>query len=171
VNRQEVTLIQVVRCFERSVAFMREQVADLSDEDLLLQPAGAPNHGAWTIGHVIHSCHEIARILGALAWLPDDWEARFGYGSSPHDVSPSSDVSKVVLLGSLSEAGERLCDALQRAGGDQLGAALPGEGGGAAFATVGDAVVQIVCAHTAFHAGQLAAWRRAIGKKPVGVFV
>lgn len=164
-------MAQVVRCFERSVVFMRAQLADLSDEDLLLQPAGAPNNGAWTIGHVIHSCHEIARLVGAAAWLPGDWESRFGYGSSPHGLSSSSDVSKVVLLAALAAAGERLCDALLRAEGDRLAAALPNDAGAAVFATVGDAVVQIVCAHTAFHAGQLAAWRRAIGRVPSGVFI
>ncbi len=37
--------------------------------------------------------------------------------------------------------------------------------------TLGDALLQIVSAHTAFHAGQLAAWRRAIGRPPVGAFI
>jgi uncharacterized damage-inducible protein DinB len=39
------------------------------------------------------------------------------------------------------------------------------------FATTAEALLQIVSAHTAYHAGQLAAWRRAIGREPVGVFI
>ena len=105
---------ELVGSFDRSLAFMRELIADLSDEEMVLQPPGVPNHAAWTLGHVIHSCQAIAGELGVVPWLPDDWEI------------------------------------------------LP---------TLGDALLQVVSAHTAFHAGQLAAWRRAIGRPPVGVFV
>lgn len=167
----EATITAVIRCVRRSEAFLREQVADLSDEELLLQPAGAPNNAAWTLGHVILSCHELAALLGAAAWLPEQWESRFGYGSLPSQVSGSHDVSRAALLASLAEASERLCDALQRAGGDRLGEAVADEASRAVFATTADAVVQVVCAHTAFHAGQLAAWRRAIGRQPAGAFV
>jgi uncharacterized damage-inducible protein DinB len=168
--REDPSIAALICCFASTVAFMQEQVADLSDEELLLQPAGAPNHAAWTLGHVVHSCHEIARILGADAWLPDDWEARFGYGSSPLNLSASPGLSRSALLAALSDASQRLRAALLECG-NRFGEALPGETSGNALPTVGDAVVQVVCAHTAFHAGQLAAWRRAIGKKPVGVFV
>lgn len=33
--------------------------------------------------------------------------------------------------------------------------------------TLGHALLQVVAAHSAFHAGQLALWRGAIGKAPV----
>ena len=58
---------ELVSCFDRSVAFMRELVADLSDEEMILQPPGVPNHAAWTLGHVIHSCQAIAGELGGAA--------------------------------------------------------------------------------------------------------
>ncbi|OHB80506.1 MAG: hypothetical protein A2W31_00740 [Planctomycetes bacterium RBG_16_64_10] len=65
-------------CFERTVAFIQESVADLSDEDIVLQPPGMPNHAAWTLGHVIHSCQAMAGELGVAPWLPSDWESQFG---------------------------------------------------------------------------------------------
>jgi uncharacterized damage-inducible protein DinB len=37
--------------------------------------------------------------------------------------------------------------------------------------TKGHAILQVVAAHTAYHAGQLAVWRRAIGRPPNGVFL
>ena len=40
-----------------------------------------------------------------------------------------------------------------------------------AFPTLGDVLLQVVVGHTAYHAGQLAVWRRAIGKDSAGVFV
>ncbi len=35
----------------------------------------------------------------------------------------------------------------------------------------GHALLQVIAAHTAYHAGELAVWRRAIGRQPVGVFL
>jgi hypothetical protein len=57
-------VLELVSCFEKTVAFTKESVADLSDEDLVLQPSGVPNHAAWTLGHIIHSCQAIAGELG-----------------------------------------------------------------------------------------------------------
>jgi len=76
-------ITQLVATLDRTLAFIREQVADLPDEEMVRQPAGVPNHAAWTIGHVIYSCQEMAAELGTESWLPADWESNFGYGSSP----------------------------------------------------------------------------------------
>lgn len=169
--RSKGMIEELVGCFDRTMAFMQEQVADLSDQDLLLQPAGVPNHAAWTLGHVIHSCHAIAGMLGASQWLPDDWESRFGYGSAPDRLSLSPDVTKAALLTLLRDASERLREVLLAAGDDRLRDALPDEAGRNVLPTLGDALLQVVLAHTAFHAGQLAVWRRAIGRRPAGVFI
>jgi hypothetical protein len=37
--------------------------------------------------------------------------------------------------------------------------------------TVASVELQVLAAHTAFHAGRWAAWRRAIGRRHVGMFV
>jgi hypothetical protein len=87
---------ELVGSFDRSLTFMRGLVADLSDEEMVLQPPGAPNHAAWTLGHVIHSCQAIAAELGVVPWLPHDWEARFGYGSAPAAAAGSSPVGVFV---------------------------------------------------------------------------
>jgi uncharacterized damage-inducible protein DinB len=160
---------ELVGSFERSLAFMREAIADLSDEELLLQPPGVPNHAAWTLGHVIHSCQAIAGELGVAPWLPDDWEARFGYGSSPADAPASQ--GKAALLATLADASNRLRTVLLMTDESRLKDPLPDEKTREILPTIGDALLQVVSAHTAFHAGQLAAWRRAIGRPSAGVFV
>jgi len=162
---------ELVGSFDRSLAFMRGLIADLPDEELVLQPPGAPNHAAWTLGHVIHSCQAIAGELGVPPWLPDDWEARFGYGSAPAAAADSGDSCKVVLLAALADAAERLRTVLLATDESRLKDPLPDEKAREILPTLGDALLQVVSAHTAFHAGQLAAWRRAIGRPPVGVFV
>ena len=162
-------LPQLVASFDHAVAFIEDQVADLSDEELRLQPPGAPNHAAWTVGHVVHSCQEIAGEIGVERWLPGDWEARFGYGSMPAPDG-STAVSKAALLAALHDARDRLRVALGALDARALAAPLPHDEARHLFPTLGHALLQVVVAHTAFHAGQLAAWRRAIGRAPVGVF-
>ena len=170
-RREGGMIPELVRSFDRSLAYMRELVADLSDEDLILQPPGVPNHAAWTLGHVIHSCQAMAGELGVARWLPDDWEPRFGYGSTPCGTLAPQGSGKAPLLASLAAAGDRLRSALLDTDESRLREPLRDERAREALPTLGDALLQVVAAHTAFHAGQLAAWRRAIGRAPVGVFV
>lgn len=162
---------ELVGCLDRTTAYIRTLVEDLTDEEMTLQPPGVPNHAAWTLGHVIHSWRAIAGELGVRSWLPDDWESFFGYGSSPADVCGSGHGSKAVLVARLVDASNRLRAALLEAGEDGLLEPLPDATSREIFATTGDALLQVVAAHTAFHAGQLAAWRRAIGRAPAGVFI
>ena len=162
---------ELIGSLDRSLAFIRDLVADLSDEEMILQPAGAPNHAVWTLGHVIHSCQAIAGELGVEPWLPGNWETRFGYGSTPAPGADSGDSCKARLLFSLADAGDRLRAVLLATDESRLKDPLPDERVREILPTLGDALLQIVAAHTAFHAGQLAAWRRAIGRPPAGIFV
>ncbi len=164
-------IAELVGCFDRTLVFMRNMVADLSDEEMVLQPAGAPNHAAWTLGHVIHSCEAVAAELGVSPWLADDWERLFGYGSLPKEVTGSPHSSKAALLACLVEASGRLRAALASIEESRLADPLPDVKTREILPTIGDALLQVLCAHTAYHAGQLAAWRRAIGREPVGVFI
>lgn len=161
---------ELVSCFERTLAFIQDSVADLSDEDIVLQPPGVPNHAAWTLGHLIHSCQAMAAELGVEPWLPSEWESKFGYGSSPAAVV-SQHPGKVALLAALEEASQRLLTALRQMDETALVEPLPDEKVRDMLPTKGHALLQVVAAHTAFHAGQLAVWRRAIGRRPVGVFI
>ncbi len=61
--------------------------------------------------------------------------------------------------------------ALLNAGPVDLAKPLPDENVSELLPTVGHALLQVIAGHTAFHAGQLAAWRCAIGKRPVGEFI
>lgn len=162
---------ELVSSFDLTIAFMQRLVADLSDEEMIMQPSGVPNHAVWTLGHVIHSCQAIAGELGVRPWLAEDWESYFGYGSSPNDVITLPHLSKPLLLASFAEASDRLRTALLATDESRLLEPLPDAKACEILPTVGHALLQVVSAHTAFHAGQLAVWRRAIGRAPVGVFI
>jgi hypothetical protein len=99
---------ELVSSFQRSLAFMRELVVDLSDEEMVLQPPGVPNRAVWTLVPVVYSCQAIVGKLGVAPWLPDDWESRFGHGSSPDTAPASLGSSKAAMLATRADAGNRL---------------------------------------------------------------
>jgi len=163
-------ITQMTGTLEYTLDFIRQQIADLSDEELVLQPTGAPNHAAWTLGHIILSCQAIVIELGKEANSSAEWEARFGYGTRPNPTV-SENLSKSELLADLAETSDRLQATIQALDTRFLDGP-PSEGEmRKMFPTKGHELMQVVVAHTAYHAGQLAAWRRAIGRAPVGVFV
>ena len=159
-------MTELVDTFESTVKFIEQSVADLSEQQMVEQPIGVPNHGTWTLGHVIYSCQGMAAELGVEPWLADDWESTFGYGSEPSsDLSHYPEKSEMLTL--LADAASRLRQVLLAADVSVVSKPLPDE----TMPTMGHVLLQVVVAHTAFHAGQLAAWRRAIGKHSVAVFV
>lgn len=161
---------EMLYSLDLSVAFILQQVADLSDEDLMEEQPRAANHAGWTLGHIIYGLQTMVEELGGEPWLSNDWESLFAFGSSPSLVK-SDRFSKISLVGALTNAYERLRAALLETGESALGEPYPDEETRKRIPTLGHAFIQIVVAHTAYHAGQLAAWRRAIGRPPVGVFM
>jgi hypothetical protein len=157
---------ELIRTFDYMLDFVTKSVADLSEEEMVQQPPTVPNHGTWTLGHLIFSCQGIAVELGADQWLPNGWESTFGYGSTP-----SSELSlyrnKSEMLSLLADAASRLRQMLRDADESDLNQSLPD----ATLSSMGHLLMQVVVAHTAYHAGQLAVWRRAIGKPSVSVFI
>lgn len=157
---------EMIRALEYTVRFLDQSVGDLSEEEMVEQAPGMPNHATWTLGHIIHACHAMAAELGADPWLPEDWESVFGYGSIPlPEVKEYPGKAEMQSL--LADASTRLCDALRSAGASALGRRLEDED----FPTMGHILLQVIVAHTAYHAGQLSVWRRAMGKESVAVFV
>ena len=68
---------ELVHTFETTVKFIEQSVADLTEQKMVEQPTGVPNHAMWTRGHIICSCQGVAAELGAEQWLPDHWEIGF----------------------------------------------------------------------------------------------
>jgi hypothetical protein len=156
---------EMIHTFEATARFMEQSVEDLSDEEMVAKPSGVPNHATWTFGHIVVSCQGMAMELGAAPWLPEDWESLFGYGSTPGSggIYPKKEELRALL----ADATRRLCDTLRGLDPSVLTRELSDDD----FPTMGHLLLQVVVAHTAYHAGQLSVWRRALGKDPVAVFV
>jgi hypothetical protein len=156
----------MVHTLETSLDFVSKCVTDIPDDRMVEQPPGVPNHGTWTLGHLAVSCEGMAKEIGAKAWLPEDWEKTFGYQSTPHGDRVRYP-EKSEMLAVLKDSGERLGQTLRAADDATVKKALPDE----SLPTMAHCLMQVVVAHTAFHVGQLAAWRRAIGFESAGVYV
>src|SRR5687768_9545859 len=134
---------EILRGYARTLDHLRRLVADVPDADLARQPAGVVNHPAWVIGHLTHSCQAIGEELGLAAWLPADWESRFGTGSTPvgrRGAYPSKDE----LLAALADGQRRVEDGLRALGEDGLARPLPDARYRAAFPTIGDAALHVL---------------------------
>jgi hypothetical protein len=157
---------ELINTFKSTLKFMEKSVADLTEDEMVEQLKGILVHAMWTFGHIILSCQGIAMELGVEPWLPDEWESDYGYGSKPH-TDRLNYPNKSELLLHLTESKNRLCEAMLNMDASVLAKKLPDE----TLPTMGHLLFQVVVAHTAYHAGQLAVWRRAMGKQSVGVFV
>jgi len=162
---------ELVASFDRTTDYVRELVRDVSEEGMVQQPPGVPNHPLWTLGHLAYSFQEIARELGATPWLPEEWEHFFGFGSSTDESVRSPNLSREVLLACFEDSSRRLRELLLATGEERLTDPLPDVAARKLLPTIGHALLQIVAAHSAYHAGQLAAWRRATGRGTAGVFI
>mgnify|MGYP002624189015 CR=1 FL=1 len=142
----------VLHSLAYSLDFLRDQVAGLSPNDMVTQPAGVVNHPAWTIGHLTHTCEMLGGAIGVEPWLPGDWGERFGTDRA---------------LGMLLDARGRVVEAVQRMDEASLDAPFPDAAYLDVFPTIRHALTQVLVGHMAFHVGQVSVWRRAMGLPPM----
>jgi hypothetical protein len=156
----------ILKSYSLSLSYLRQLVDDVPDDMFTAQLAGAINHPAWVTGHLIYSAEAIGGEIGLTPWLPSDWAARFGTGSIPvsdRQAYPSKDI----LLGSLTDAEQRIRNRLMRIGDDGMMEPLPDVRHRESFPTIGHAVLHILTTHAAIHIGQLTVWRRVLGYGPL----
>lgn len=146
--------------------------ADLTDEQMTAEPECqmALNHPAWVLGHLFMLDAFAADMLGMHLTSPVDeaWAERYGPASAPdaHQGGPG----RGELIEQMAMVRERLVGRLESmcGGEDSLDVPTPDETFREDFPTLAH-LVQYLLWHEAYHAGQLSAWRRAMGLAPVGV--
>lgn len=146
--------------------FLRTQVADVSPADMVRQPAGLPNHPAWVIGHLTLTCQQVAEVLGLPPWLAHHYAGRYGTGSRPV-ADPSAYEAKTEALAALADAQARLTDVVSTLDRRRLDEPFPDPAYAEAFPSIGHFLTQVLAGHTAYHVGQVGAWRKALGLPPL----
>ena len=157
----------VLHSFNYSIDFLKEQVADVSDKDLVVIPQGAANHPAWTIGHLTFVLGMIGTVVGIPMSLPESWAARFGPGSVAESESDLYE-EKDVALKMLDEGRRQVNEAVSTLKDSDLDQPFPDPSYRDVFPSVRHALTQVLIGHTAFHVGQISVWRRAMGLPGIG---
>ena len=161
-----MTLGPVLHSFGYGLDFLREQVADVASADMAAQPNGILNHPAWVIGHLAQVCQDVGGVIGVPPWLADGWAGRYGGGSAPvADVGAYA--AKDDALAVLGDARSRITRAVGRLDESRLDEPFPDESLRDVFPSVRHFLTQVLVGHTAYHVGQVGAWRRAMRLPPV----
>src|SRR5687768_8167421 len=155
------TMKPVLHSFAYALDFLREQVADVAEGDMVAQPNGIVNHPAWVVGHLTHSCELLGGVVGLPGWLPGDFARRFGTGSVPVADAAAYE-AKDAALARLGDAQSRISRAVREMDDRRLDAPFPDESYRAVFPTVRHAITQVLVGHAANHVGQVTVWRRAM---------
>ncbi|MBS0191304.1 MAG: DinB family protein [Planctomycetes bacterium] len=159
----------MLRSFEYTLGFMAELVADVPDERWTEQPSGLANHAAWTVGHLAYSCQAIGGEMGLKPWLPGGRKDLFGTGSNPQKDRGRYPAASE-LLEEMRASSCLVCEHVRKTWATLKCQELPDARYRSLLPTVGDAVLQVLVAHSAYHVGQTALWRRAIGFPPPARF-
>lgn len=163
---------QILRQYEFNLAFARELVADLSDEQMTAVPCtGFENHPAFTLGHLVTGSAMMIEDLGGEYKIPEGWNTLF-LRTGPGDPRlPPADKNiypaKSILLKELFIQHENVKSILTKTSQEKLSENI--EWRFSSFMpTVMDLVTFMCINHEAMHLGQLSAWRRAM-KLPSGL--
>ncbi|REJ75433.1 MAG: DinB family protein [Acidobacteria bacterium] len=156
----------VLHSFSYTLEFIREQVADVPEQQMIAQPEGVRNHPLWTIGHIAFACEMLGSVIGVEEWLPPCWGGRFGFGSVP-STDPSMNAPKAEALTMLKEAETRISNAVRYLDSKMLDQPFPEESYIKVFPTIRHAITQVLIGHTAYHSGQIGVWRSAMGLQPM----
>ncbi|MEM6751098.1 MAG: DinB family protein [Planctomycetota bacterium] len=158
--------------FERETTILRfmqsygdDLLADIEPEAMCRQPVTGINHPAWVLGHLAVAADHHSQYAGATPQLGEDWNQRFGFASVLTD-NPDDYPSKDDLIEAWHTANERLIAAAASA--DKALLDEPTRGPlVSALPTCRDFLAFSMTGHTSMHLGQLSAWRRADGRKPL----
>ncbi len=125
-----------------------------------------PNHPLWQLGHLVVALDFAGSMLGLEKFAPASYETAFAQNAPAVD-DPSRYPAPAEVLDTLARSHDRLAQAYTHAGEDLLGQPHGVEGFPPGVDTRGDLVVYMMISHEATHIGQLIAWRRLMGFKPM----
>lgn len=136
---------------------------DITDDMLTEQPSDGMNHPAWTLGHLFLLDAYVADVLAPAdaPRLDERWVAAYGPNSVPRAEGPTY-LTKSAYLERLDTVRAAVIGAIATLEQADLEAPLPDEAGREEFPTIAH-LLEYLLWHEAFHAGQLSAWRRAMG--------
>lgn len=142
----------------------------ISNDQLSAQPVAGMNHPAWILGHLLAIEQKIAGdILGCRLKISLDsgWWDVYGIGSTPKPDRKIYQSIEFYIKG-LAETAEQIAIYVKQKTDAELDAPNTDPQLSKAFPTISIALGAAV-AHRAYHTGQLATWRKAMGMPHAGM--
>ena len=139
--------------------------ADLSDDQLVAQPAPKTNHAAWVLGHLLQVEYAFLSLITGKplpALIDDAWKATYGGGSTPV-ADKSKYKPKSFYIEKLGEVRAQIIERLKQMKPEDFQKPHPDPARRERFPTIGHAVMLYGTWHEAYHSGQLSTWRRVQG--------
>ncbi len=138
-------------------------VADLTDAQLVLQPAPKTNHPAWVLGHLyMVDCNFLTLIGGKAPELEANWKEIYAGGSTPV-ADRSKYKSKAWYLEHMAQVRKQILEQLPKLTAADLDKPHPDPARKERFPTIGHTIFMYGTWHEGYHAGQLSTWRRVQG--------
>ena len=161
-----MSLHPVLHSFAYGLDFLREQVADVTEAQMIAQPHGLQNHPSWVIGHLTLSCELLGGVVGLRPWLPKDYAKLYGQGSRPVADLRAYE-PRDAALSRLAEGQSRIVEAVAALDTARLDGPFPNPAYREVFPSVRHSLTQVLVGHTAHHVGQVGMWRKAMGLPPM----
>lgn len=157
----ELFLFTLGNNWELNGTYANALVADLKQEQMLLQPTGEINHPAWLLSH-LNTYHPVIEAL-LLGNVPDDpLDAPFGQKSTPTqdaNVYPDRDT----LVSQFNDGHARVSAALENVDASVLTRPMPIERWKPrGYSQAGSILGYLMVRHESLHLGQLSSWRRTL---------
>lgn len=145
-------------------------VSDIPEEKMTAQPIAGMNHPAWLLGHLLGLEQKIATgVIGKTVRhpLPSDWWEVYGIGSVPR-AEPALYKSKAFCMEALGETSKIIADYFRELKDADLEKPIPDASLAKHFSNLASLLV-VIPTHRAYHTGQIASWRKAMGMPHVGM--
>ena len=145
-------------------------LTDMREDQLADQPIAGMNHPAWILGHLLTFEHRIAGDImhrPLQVSLDADWLEVYGIGSTPKSQRRLYK-SREFYMTALQETAAQIAAYIAEKSDADLEAPNPDPQFSSALPTMAKLLGAAVT-HRAYHSGQLAIWRKAMGLPHVGM--
>lgn len=147
--------------WNKNLDYGRKLLADLSEQQVIAQPAPGVNHPAWVLSH-LNLYHPVLVAIARKQPFPDPREHTFGMKSKP-ETTRSAYPSKDALVQAWVSGHESVAAALREAGPGVLDWETPLERWRPTMPKVGILLPYLMLVHENTHLGQISMWRRVQG--------
>ena len=156
----------VLTAYRFNVFYVKKALEDIADEQMAIQPSPGMNHPAWIVGHLAMERIFLAPLLKIDHPSPAGWKELFMPLTTP-TADRAKYPPKAELLAAFEESHAIVENAFLKMTDADFEAAITEPFIAKMFPKVGDFIFMMLTVHASMHVGQLSAWRRAMGYKPV----